>query len=86
MNVKKQQNYCFLRKILYICQKYISMITYKILMFILMFSILVVIKDLTSFVISFIKDEQANFSSWRMLGLGLSLSYILTIIFSGFDL
>lgn len=51
-----------------------------------MFSILVVIKDLTSFVISFIKDEQANFSSWRMLGLGLSLSYILTIIFSGFDL
>lgn len=62
------------------------MITYKILMFILMFSILVVIKDLTSFVISFIKDEQANFSSWRMLGLGLSLSYILTIIFSGFDL
>ena len=61
------------------------MIIYKILMFILMFTILVVIKDLTSFIISFIREEQANFSSMRMVYLGLSLSYILTIIFTGFN-
>ena len=61
------------------------MIVYKILMFILMFAILVVIKDLTSFIISFIRDEQANFSSMRLVFLGLSLSYILTIIFTGFN-
>jgi hypothetical protein len=54
-------------------------------MFILMFAILVVIKDLASFIISFIRDEQANFSSMRLLSLGLSLSYILTIIFTGFN-
>ena len=61
------------------------MITYKILMFVLMFAILVVIKDLVSFIISFIRDEQANFSSTRLAFLGLSLSYILTIIFTGFN-
>jgi hypothetical protein len=54
-------------------------------MFILMFAILVVIKDLASFIISFIRDEQANFSSMRLVFLGLSLSYILTIIFTGFN-
>ena len=61
------------------------MIIYKILMFILMFAILVVIKDLASFIISFARDEQANFSSMRLVSLGLSLSYILTIIFTGFN-
>ena len=70
---------------MYICKKYKCMITYKILMFILMFAILVVIKDLASFIISFIRDEQANFSSTRLVFLGLSLSYILTIIFTGFN-
>lgn len=70
---------------MYICKKYDCMIIYKILMFILMFTILVVIKDLTSFIISFIREEQANFSSMRMVYLGLSLSYILTIIFTGFN-
>ncbi len=61
------------------------MIVYKIMMFILMFTILVVIKDLLSFIISYISDERANFSHVRMLCLGLSLSYILTIIFTGFN-
>lgn len=50
-----------------------------------MFAILVVIKDLASFIISFARDEQANFSSMRLVSLGLSLSYILTIIFTGFN-
>ena len=70
---------------MYICKKYKCMITYKILMFILMFAILVVIKDLASFIISFIRYEQTNFSSMRLVFLGLSLSYILTIIVTGFN-
>lgn len=59
------------------------MIIYKILFFVLMFSILNVVKDIASFILSFISNERASFSKTRMIFLGLSLSYILTIIFTG---
>ena len=62
------------------------MIVYKILFFILMFSILITLKNMASVLLSFIFDEKINFSKTNIVLLGLSLSYILTIIFTGFNL
>lgn len=77
---------CFTHFFLYICQKYNIMILYKILFFILMFAILNTVKDAAVFVISFMNEQKINFSKTRMVFLGLSISYILTIIFTGFDI
>jgi hypothetical protein len=51
-----------------------------------MLSILNVIKDGVSFLFSYLNDERADFSKTRLLLLGVSLSYILTIIFTGFKI
>ena len=56
----------------------------KILYFILMFAILNTIRDGISFGFSWLNNKKFEMSKWRLLGLGLSLSYILTIIFTGF--
>lgn len=79
-------NYCFTHFFLYICQKYNIMILYKFLFFILIFAILNTIKDIAVFIMSFMNDQKINFSKTRMVFLGLSISYILTIIFTGFDI
>ena len=54
----------------------------KILLFILIFSILNVIREVFKFVQA-IRDEKPNMTNGRLLGLGLSLSYIITIIITG---
>lgn len=58
-------------------------IIYKLMMFVLMFAILFVIKDLISIVKAFVTRTQVQFSKSHIIYLGISLSYILTIIFSG---
>ena len=57
----------------------------KIMMFVLMFSILVCIKNLFSVIKAFLNKTQIEFSKCNMLTLGLSISYIGTIIFTGFN-
>lgn len=58
-------------------------VVYKIMMFVLMFAILFVLKDIISIVKAFVNRTQVQFGKYHILYLGLSLSYILTIIFSG---
>ncbi len=54
----------------------------KILLFILVFSILNVIRECFKFYLA-IKNEEPNMTDGRLVGLGLSISYIITIIFTG---
>jgi hypothetical protein len=54
----------------------------KILLFILVFSILNVIREIFKFYLA-IKNEEPNMTNGRLIGLGLSISYIITIIFTG---
>lgn len=49
-----------------------------------MFAILITIKEGFLFTTSFIKNEKFEISKARMITLGVALSYILTIIFTGF--
>lgn len=56
----------------------------KILVFLLMFAILIAVKEGFLFTTSFIKNEKFEISRGRMITLGVALSYILTIIFTGF--
>lgn len=58
-------------------------VVYKVMMFVLMFAILFVLKDIISIVKALINNSQVQFSTTHNIYLGLSLSYILTIIFSG---
>ena len=58
-------------------------LVYKIMMFVLMFAILFVLKDVGSIIKAFVNKTQIQLGKYHMLWLGLSLSYILTIIFSG---
>ena len=48
-----------------------------------MFAILFVLKDVGSIIKAFVNKTQIQFGKYHTLWLGLSLSYILTIIFSG---
>lgn len=84
IKIKKLEKYCFLHFFLYICKKSNMVYLYKIMVFILVFCVLNVIKDLSRFVFSFLNNKNANFSNFRLLGFGLSISYIITIIFTGF--
>lgn len=54
----------------------------KIIVFILIFSILFLIKEGYIFYHSF-KTGKKDMTSFRLFGIGLSLSFILTIIFTG---
>lgn len=65
----------------YIIVKGKNMVT-KILLFILIFSILNVIREIFKF-IQAMRDEKPNMTNGRLLGLGLSISYIITIIITG---
>lgn len=59
----------------------------KIAFFVLMFAILHVIWELISFANAVIfNPDKYKMTTLRLVGLGLSLSYILTIIFTGFSL
>mgnify|MGYP007101876284 CR=1 FL=1 len=54
----------------------------KILLFILIFSILNVLREIFKFWQA-LKNEEPNMTNGRLIGLGLSISYIITIIFTG---
>lgn len=54
----------------------------KVLVFILIFAILNLIKESFQFYRS-LRLGINDMTNWRLLGIGLSISYILTIIFTG---
>lgn len=58
----------------------------KILFFFLMMSILVVFREGFAFVIAWMKDTKMEMTTKRMVILASAISYILTIIFTGFKL
>lgn len=58
----------------------------KILVFILIVCILNVVKESFRFGVSFYKNEEYKSSEIRTLFTWMSISYILTIIFCGFEL
>jgi len=58
----------------------------KILFFFLVFAILNVIREAFSFLMAFLTDSKYGITTRRLFLLGVSLSYIFTIIFTGFSL
>lgn len=58
----------------------------KIMVFLLMLSILNVIKEGINFAMSYAAGKTLDMTPIRKWGVGISLSYILTIIFTGFNL
>lgn len=60
------------------------MIIRKIMIFVLMFAILFALREGIKFTLSFISGKQFEITKGRIWGLGISLAYILTIIFTGF--
>lgn len=58
---------------------------YKIFLFIFVFACLFLFREAFMLCKAIIKGEK-NLTSWRVLGIGLSLAYIITILISGFGL
>ena len=58
-----------------------AMIT-KIFLFILVFAILNVLRETVKF-IQAMREEKPNMTDGRLVGLGLSIAYIITIIITG---
>jgi hypothetical protein len=58
-----------------------AMIT-KIFLFILIFAILNVLRETVKF-IQAMREEKPNMTDGRLVGLGLSIAYIITIIITG---
>ena len=54
----------------------------KIFFFILIFSILNVLRETVKF-IQAMREEKPNMTNGRLIGLGLSIAYIITIIITG---
>lgn len=54
----------------------------KIFLFILIFAILNVLRETVKF-IQAMRDEKPNMTNGRLVGLGLSIAYIITIIITG---
>ncbi len=54
----------------------------KIFLFILIFSILNVLRETVKF-IQAMREEKPNMTNGRLIGLGLSIAYIITIIITG---
>ena len=57
----------------------------KIFLFILVFAILNILREVLKF-IQAMRDEKPNMTNWRLVGLGLSIAYIVTIIITGLTL
>jgi fumarate reductase subunit D len=58
-----------------------AMIT-KIFLFVLIFAILNVLREVVKF-IKAMREEKPNMTDGRLVGLGLSVAYIITIIITG---
>lgn len=57
----------------------------KIFLFILVFAILNVLREAIKF-IQAMREEKPNMTNGRLVGLGLSIAYIVTIIITGLTL
>lgn len=57
----------------------------KIFLFILVFAILNVLREVIKF-IQAMREEKPNMTNGRLVGLGLSIAYIVTIIITGLTL
>ena len=57
----------------------------KIFLFILVFAILNVLREVLKF-IQAMRDEKPNMTNGRLVGLGLSIAHIVTIIITGLTL
>ena len=57
----------------------------KLMIFVLVFSVLVVIREIWNFIVAVIEGGKYEPSAKRLLWLGLAISYIFTIIFTGFS-
>ena len=76
----------FQKKSVYLNKNTVNMITKKIMVFVLMFAILVVIHYVLDIVKAF-RLGNLKERTWKdSVILGVSLSYILTIIFTGFSI
>ena len=58
----------------------------KLMVFILVFAILIVVREIGAFTKAFIRSEQIDMSLSRQIVLASAISYIMTIIFTGFSL
>ena len=58
----------------------------KIMVFLLVFACLNVISNIIDFLAAFIRSERLQKPLWKKLMLGVSISYIITIIATGFQL
>ena len=63
-----------------------SNIVEKIMVFVFVFSALVVLRELGDFIVSFVSNTKYQPSKGRLIGLGCAISYIFTIIFTGFEI
>lgn len=58
----------------------------KIMVFLLSFACLNVISNICDFLISYLREERLEKRLWQKIMLGVSISYIVTIIATGFQL
>lgn len=58
----------------------------KLLVFLLVFAILIVVKEIFLFAAAFKRGEHIDMTITRQVILGISISYIMTIICTGFSL
>lgn len=58
----------------------------KIMVFLLVFACLNVISNIADFLAAFVRSERLQKPFWKKLMLGVSISYIITIIATGFQL
>ena len=56
------------------------------MIFLLVFCILVVIREFWALLGKFLDSDFSKIPTYRLVSLGLSISYIMTIILTGFDL
>ena len=62
------------------------LIVKKLMVFLLVFCILIILREIGAFVKSFITSERINMSIVRQITLASAISYIMTIICTGFSL
>jgi CRISPR/Cas system-associated protein Cas5 (RAMP superfamily) len=58
----------------------------KIMVFLLVFACLNVVSNIIDFFVAFMRSERLEKPLWKKLMLGVSISYIITIIATGFQL
>lgn len=58
----------------------------KLMVFILVFCILIVVREIAALVLKFINSDFTNIPLSRQITFAVALSYIFTIIFTGFAL